>query len=105
MRLLPAAILVLAASAAGETCAFDYSAFELSMPHVDLEICPEGVEDGDFYQASVANDLLHVFVFSEDATACLTKVVSLDEGAFEIVLRSPSRPAVLGNSEAGNVRG
>jgi hypothetical protein len=89
MRLLPAAILVLAASAAGaeETCPFDYSAFELSMPHVDLETCPEGVEEDHFCRAAVANDLLHIFVFSEDATACLTEVVSLDEEAFEIVLR------------------
>jgi hypothetical protein len=89
MRFLPVAILVLAASAAGaqETCPLDYSAFELSVPHVDLETCPEGVEDGHFCRAAVANDPLHVFVFREDGAACLTELMSLEEGAFEIVLQ------------------
>jgi hypothetical protein len=72
---------------AEETCPFDYSAFELAVPHVDLETCPEGVEEGHCCRAAVANDLLHVFVFREDATACLTEVMTLEEGTFEIVLR------------------
>lgn len=85
---LAAALLPLAAAQpAAAACSFAYPAFEASVPHVDLADCPAGVAPGTFCRAAIANDMLHVFVFAEDAEACLVEVLSLEEAAFEIVLK------------------
>ncbi|CAN5787475.1 hypothetical protein BH23PSE1_BH23PSE1_10690 [soil metagenome] len=83
----PAALAPASPAAAQEGCAFDYPAYEFSVPHIDLDECPEGVADGHFCRASIAGDMLHIFVFEEDEEQCLAELMGLQEGAFEIVLQ------------------
>ncbi len=89
--LIAGAVCTLAGAGAAtgqEACPLAYPAFEFAVPHVDLDACPEGLQEGAvFCRASIASDALHVFVFNDDAKQCLVRLVSLDEEAFAINLR------------------
>ena len=46
---------------------FTYEAFEAGVTHVDLAQCPEALAaEGRFCRATVVNDNINVFAFSED---------------------------------------
>ena len=46
---------------------FTYAAFEEAVPHIDLMMCPERLDQpGRFCRATLANDRNNVFVFAED---------------------------------------
>lgn len=52
---------------AEEAMALTYEAFEQSVPHIDLAVCPEPLQaPGRFCRLTTHADALNVFVFSED---------------------------------------
>jgi hypothetical protein len=82
------------AAAAQEGCAFDYAAFEPTVPHFDLDECPEAVEDaeGAFCRASIHMEILSVWVFDEDDAMCFRSVQQFFEDEFEVIIRSAETP-------------
>ena len=70
MRILAltlATLPALPAIAAESAMPLPYEAFEFAVPHVDLETCPDGVTDvAAFCRATIANDEIHVFAFSDE---------------------------------------
>jgi hypothetical protein len=91
MKLLLAVGLtgVAATQAVGQAaCPLTYSIFELAVPHLDLEECPAGLaRPGAFCRASVANDLVHVFVFNQDGDQCLLAVKSYKDGEYKLTVK------------------
>jgi hypothetical protein len=82
------ALLSLSAAGAAMACPMSYEAFELAIPHLDLRVCPTPIaREGVFCRASVANDAVHVFVFSKEGDRCLLGVNSLDESKYLLTLR------------------
>jgi hypothetical protein len=75
-------------AAAQEGCAFDYAAFESTVPHFDLEECPEAVDEaeGAFCRASIHMEILSVWVFDDDQTMCFRRVQQFYEDEFDIVI-------------------
>jgi hypothetical protein len=88
-KLLAAAVVLAPAMAGAQDCPLPYLAFEFAVPHVDLETCPAvaAAPAGAFCRASMANDMLHVFVFDGEGEQCLLRLVSVDEDDFEVVLK------------------
>jgi len=63
-RLIVGALLLSPAPLAAEP--YSYADFEASVPHIDLDTCPESVTEGlddVFCRVSLNNDALHVYVF------------------------------------------
>ncbi|MEO1206055.1 MAG: hypothetical protein AAFV45_06960 [Pseudomonadota bacterium] len=92
--LFAATILILAATgttppaALAASCAFNYTAFETIIPHVDLETCPDAATGTDtFCRATTAADQVHVFYFDLNGDQCLLKIESYDEDKFEIGIK------------------
>ena len=86
---LVAAMLALSGQAtAQEPVPFTYEMFEASVPHLDLEICPEAFAAPNvFCRLAAYHDALHVFAFSEDGDQSLVAFRSYDEDSFEIGLK------------------
>ncbi|MDO5757495.1 MAG: hypothetical protein Q4P24_08265 [Rhodobacterales bacterium] len=63
-----AALLFATAPAWAETAApLTYEQFEASVPHLDLEECPDTLaKEGVFCRATLRHDEIHVFVFSDE---------------------------------------
>ncbi len=60
---LLSAVLALPAWAQGPG-SYSYADFEASVPHIDMEVCPAGLAEGDvFCRITMNNDALHVYVF------------------------------------------
>ena len=56
-----------------------YETFEVSIPHVDLENCPDNLAAAEvFCRATLANDQMHVFAFSEKGDSPLVGFASFD---------------------------
>ncbi|WP_300030793.1 hypothetical protein [uncultured Roseobacter sp.] len=56
-----------------------YAVFEASVPHVDLETCPEGMAGEDiFCRATLAHEELHIFAFATDGDSPLVGFASFD---------------------------
>lgn len=69
-------------------CPLTYSIFELAIPHLDLAECPTGLaQPGAFCRASVANDLVHIFVFNQDGDQCLLAVKSYKNGEYKLTVK------------------
>ncbi|CTQ32423.1 hypothetical protein [Jannaschia rubra] len=67
--LLAAAILAGTASTLSAQTAHEltYEQFEVAVPHVDLETCPEDLaQDGVFCRGTILHDELHIFVFADE---------------------------------------
>jgi hypothetical protein len=77
-----------------EECAFDYASFESSVPHFDLDECPDAMEDaeGAFCRASIHMEILSVWVFDDDQTMCFRAVQQFFEDEFEVIIRSGETP-------------
>lgn len=63
-RLFLGALLLAPAPLAAEP--YSYADFEASVPHIDLEACPEGLTgeaEDVFCRVTMNNDALHVYVF------------------------------------------
>ena len=81
MRYLVTSLLALTAlpATAMELQSLTYDLFEYAVPHVDLEACPETqAAPGTFCRATLANDAIHVFAFSEDGDQPLVSMESYD---------------------------
>ena len=62
-----ALVAVPAAVPAQDGAPFTYDAFEVAVPHVDLEGCPEALAgEGVFCRATLNLEEIHVFAFSEE---------------------------------------
>lgn len=88
-----AALLILGFSTTGARAddaaplALNYAAFEAAVPHIDLESCPAGVTLGDvFCRATLANEQIHVFVFSQTGESPLVAFSSFDAEALTTLL-------------------
>ena len=74
MRTLPALAALIfgisplvATASPAEPMVLNYAAFEEAVPHVDLADCPEGLAgEARFCRATLSNDAIHVFAFSEE---------------------------------------
>jgi hypothetical protein len=65
------------AAEAQENCAMNYPVFEVSIPHLDLPVCPKDLaRPNAFCRVTTANDAVHVFVFEEKGKQCLLAVKS-----------------------------
>ncbi|KPQ07424.1 MAG: hypothetical protein HLUCCA12_06300 [Rhodobacteraceae bacterium HLUCCA12] len=70
-RMFLAAALLIPSALAAEP--YTYAEFEASVPHIDLETCPEALLEGDseadvFCRVSMHNDALHIYVFETEGT-------------------------------------
>ena len=62
-----------------DTMPLTYETFEVSVPHVDLDDCPDSLAKAEvFCRATLANDQVHVFAFSEAGDAPLVGFASFD---------------------------
>lgn len=76
------------AMAASQECAMTYETFELSVPHIDMEECPEiAVRESAFCRLSVGGEQAHLFYFDAEGDQCLLKVTSFEEGSYDFVLK------------------
>ena len=90
MRSLICAALLLAAPAAlaDGHAPFTYEQFEASVPHFDLEDCPKDLAaDKAFCRMSFHNDMVHVFMFSEEGELPMIGFKSYDEDAYTLELK------------------
>lgn len=64
-----------------------YEQFEASVPHIDLENCPESLAQEDtFCRASILHEQVHVFVFSLQGESPLVGFASFDVDGIEALL-------------------
>jgi hypothetical protein len=84
-----AGIVMAAGGAWAEECAFDYPTFESTVPHFDLDECPDAVEeaDGGFCRASIHMDILTVWVFEDEGSMCFRRVQQFFDDDYEVVIR------------------
>lgn len=79
------ACVTLAPAVAHDAAAYPYAAFEASVPHIDLENCPEGLAEGDvFCRVTMNNDALHIYVFEADGDQNFVSVHSYFEDEFDL---------------------
>ncbi len=65
-------------------CALSYDVYEASVPHTDLEDCPDMMAgEGRFCRLSVVAEVATIFVFDEDS-GCLVESRSFEEDEFSI---------------------
>jgi hypothetical protein len=89
MLLALGGVLGAGAALAEEGCAFDYATFESTVPHFDLDACPDAVEDaeGAFCRASIHMEILTVWVFDEDGDRCFRRVQQFFEEDYDLTVR------------------
>jgi hypothetical protein len=84
MSLLVSALLLLSPPAFASN-PFTYADFEAAVNHIDIDECPEGLAEGDvFCRVSMANDALHVWVFSTEGEMPFVSVHSFYDDEIEI---------------------
>lgn len=67
-----------------EGCPLTYETFEYSVPHSDMEECPESMEsNGTFCRVAIVAEVATVFAFSEES-GCIVASSAFDEDQFEI---------------------
>ncbi len=65
-----------------------YADFEVSVAHIDLETCPEGLAQGDVIcRVTMHDDALHVYVFEAEGERPFISVHSYYEEDFELILQ------------------
>lgn len=75
------------ALAAEEECPFNYEVFEITVPHVDLEDCPENkLGDTAFCRLSMGGAQVHLFFFDVEGENCLIKVESYYDDEYSLNL-------------------
>ena len=66
-----------------------YTDFESSVPHIDLEACPDGLATGVadvICRVTMNDDALHVYVFEAEGDRPFVSVHSYFDEDFELVL-------------------
>ena len=82
--LLFSAALLLSTPALAEGV-FSYADFEAAVTHINIEECPEGMGGENlFCRVSMANDALHVWVFSREGEMPFVSLHSFYEDELEI---------------------
>ncbi len=67
-------------------CALSYDVYEMSVPHTDLEACPDAVAaEGLFCRLSVVAEVATIFAFDEES-GCLVSAASFEEDEFTITI-------------------
>ena len=67
-----------------ESCPLTYETFEYSVPHTDMEECPEAMDsDGAFCRVAIVAELATIFAFSEES-GCIVASKAFDEDQFKI---------------------
>lgn len=67
-------------------CAMSYDVYEASVPHTDLEDCPDMLAgEGRFCRLSIVAEVATIFVFDEDS-GCLVESRSFEEDEFTITI-------------------
>ena len=67
-----------------ENCPLTYETFEYSVPHSDMEECPESMQsNGAFCRVAIVAEVATVFAFSEES-GCIVMSSAFDEDQFEI---------------------
>ena len=81
--------LLVSPALAQQGCPLPYETFEVSVPHTDLETCPDSMEaeEGTFCRAVLATELVTVYVFEEAGEQCLVGSRIYDEDQFSLDLR------------------
>ena len=88
--LLAAAACLLAppALAHDHAAAYTYADFEVSVPHIDLDACPDGLAEGDvFCRVTMNHDALHVYVFATEDDQPFVAVHTFFEDDFDLMLK------------------
>jgi hypothetical protein len=88
-RFLAAVMTVMAPIplAQAQECSLNYSVFETTVPHIDMEECPQALKaDGQFCRLAVSAEEAHVFVFRE-ADGCLLSTRTWSADDFEVTLK------------------
>lgn len=93
-RLIPAALALMAGASialadddapAAEGMTMNYEVFEDTVPHADLETCPDKFADqAVFCRLTIAHDRLNVIVFSEDGDQPMIAVEQADLEKLEL---------------------
>lgn len=66
---------------------YSYNDFEVSVNHIDLEECPDGLADGDvFCRVTMMNDAMHVYVFENEGERLFVSVHTFYEDEFNLEL-------------------
>ncbi len=77
------------AAGASQKCSISYETFEVAVPHIDMENCPDGdATKGAFCRASVGGDQVHIFYFAENGDQCLLQVKSFEADEFSLTVKS-----------------
>ena len=65
-----------------------YEAFEVSVPHMDLENCPAGLQiENSFCRATLNHEELHIFAFSYDGDSPLVGFKTYSAEGIEALLK------------------
>ncbi len=65
-------------------CPLNYEAFEVGVPHTDMETCPGTMDTGDTYcRLSLVAEVATVFAFSTE-TDCIVSTSVFYEESFEL---------------------
>lgn len=84
-RLFMGALLLAPATLAAEP--YSYADFEASVPHIDLQTCPDGLAEGlsdAFCRVTMNNDALHIYVFEAGGIQEFVAVHSFYEDEFTL---------------------
>lgn len=69
-------------------CPLTYATFEVAIPHIDLETCPDVFDnEAIFCRATTGGDQIHIFAFATDGDSCLEGVISFNEDEFALDLK------------------
>jgi hypothetical protein len=72
-------------AAAHDTPSLTYASFEASVPHIDMDACPEALATGDmFCRITMNNDALHVYVFETQGEQLFVSVHTFYEDEFQL---------------------
>lgn len=87
--LLSFVLLATASSAfAAESIPLTYGAFEVSIPHADMEECPAAMNvKGAFCRLTLHSESFHVFAFAEDGDQPLVAFKTFEEDQFNLELK------------------
>ena len=67
-----------------ESCPLTYETFEYSVPHSDMEECPDSMDtNGSFCRVAIVAEVATVFTFSEEP-GYIVKSSAFEEDQFEI---------------------
>ncbi|WP_449044880.1 hypothetical protein [Paracoccus versutus] len=86
--LAPALLAATFAGAGAQAQDFGYEAFEPSVNHIDLEICPARVTAKEvFCRATLLNDTVYVYVFEDTDEMKYVEMLAFEAGEYEITFK------------------